>query len=187
MDWSILQAGGKHPACPNTEAAYDFPLNSAFAMSVLAPTLGVASAVAEEFVSIVRKRVSAGTQQAQLGDKFAHVDVATAAATMATLRQALLSDTCAIEAEIGAGRSPSLEMRGLVRMKIALASRQALSIAQHLFAAIGGNLLPEGTSIERLFRDVHAMSSHFLLQPEVIGEAYGRLLLGLELPPGARL
>jgi 3-hydroxy-9,10-secoandrosta-1,3,5(10)-triene-9,17-dione monooxygenase len=31
------------------------------------------------------------------------------------------------------------------------------------------------------------MSSHMLLQTEVIGEAYGRLLLGLELPPGARL
>jgi hypothetical protein len=47
--------------------------------------------------------------------------------------------------------------------------------------------LPEGTRIERLFRDIHAMSSHFLLQPEPIAEAYGRLLLGLELAPGTRL
>ena len=38
-----------------------------------------------------------------------------------------------------------------------------------------------------LFRDIHAMSSHFLLQPEPIAEAYGRLLLGLELTPGTRL
>jgi hypothetical protein len=56
-----------------------------------------------------------------------------------------------------------------------------------MFAALGGSVLPTGTRIERLFRDVHAMSSHMLLQPDAIGESYGRLLLGLPLPPTARI
>lgn len=72
-------------------------------------------------------------------------------------------------------------------MRIALAARLALSAAQRMFSAMGGSLLPSDSRAERLFRDLHAMSSHLLLQPEIIGEAYGRLLLGLEIPPGARL
>ena len=187
MNWSELQAGNKHPTCPNTEPLYDFPLNTANAMSVLAPTLGVASACSDECVKIMRGRVSSGNQQAQINDKIAQVDAGGSAAIMSLLRDFLISETAMIEERIGEVGVLTPEERGLSRTKVAIASRQALSSTQRLFAALGGSLLPEGTRIERLFRDIHAMSSHFLLQPEPIAEAYGRLLLGLELSPGTRL
>jgi alkylation response protein AidB-like acyl-CoA dehydrogenase len=154
---------------------------------VLAPTLGVASACSEECIRIMRNRVSSGNQQAQINDKIAQVDAGGSAAAMSLLRDFLINETAAIEVRIGQNGVLTPEERGLSRTKVAIASRQALSSAQRLFAALGGSLLPEGTRIERLFRDIHAMSSHFLLQPEPISEAYGRLLLGLELAPGTRL
>jgi 3-hydroxy-9,10-secoandrosta-1,3,5(10)-triene-9,17-dione monooxygenase len=187
LSWAELQAGNKHPTCPNTEPVYEFPLNTANAMSVLAPTLGVASACSEECIKIIRGRVSSGNQQAQINDKIAQVDAGSSAATMSLLRDFLISETAAIENRILQSGPLTHEERGLSRAKVAIASRQALSSAQRLFTALGGSLLPEGTRIERLFRDIHAMSSHFLLQPEPIAEAYGRLLLGLELTPGTRL
>jgi alkylation response protein AidB-like acyl-CoA dehydrogenase len=187
LSWAELQAGNKHPTCPNTEPVYEFPLNTANAMSVLAPTLGVASACSEECIKIIRGRVSSGNQQAQINDKIAQVDAGSGAATMSLLRDFLISETVAIENRILQSGPLTPEERGLSRAKVAIASRQALSSAQRLFTALGGSLLPEGTRIERLFRDIHAMSSHFLLQPEPIAEAYGRLLLGLELTPGTRL
>jgi len=187
MSWTDLQTGKKHPTSSNNERCYDFPLNTAFAMSVLAPTLGVASACHEECINIMRGRVSSGNQHAQINDKIAQVDAGSGAATMSLLRDFLLSETAMIEERIGQAGVLTPEERGLSRTKIAIASRQALSSAQRLFAALGGSLLPEGTRIERLFRDIHAMSSHFLLQPDPISEAYGRLLLGLELAPGTRL
>jgi alkylation response protein AidB-like acyl-CoA dehydrogenase len=187
MSWAELQAGNKHPTCPNTEPVYEFPLNTANAMSVLAPTLGVASACSEECIKIMRRRISSGNQQAQINDKIAQVDAGGSAAAMSLLRDFLVNETAAIEERIGQAGVLTPEERGLSRTKVAIASRQALSSAQRLFAALGGSLLPEGTRIERLFRDIHAMSSHFLLQPEPISEAYGRLLLGLELAPGTRL
>lgn len=187
LSWAELQAGNKHPTCPNTEPVYEFPLNTANAMSVLAPTLGVASACSEECIKIIRGRVSSGNQQAQINDKIAQVDAGGSAATMSLLRDFLISETVAIENRILQSGPLTHEERGLSRAKVAIASRQALSSAQRLFTALGGSLLPEGTRIERLFRDIHAMSSHFLLQPEPIAEAYGRLLLGLELTPGTRL
>ncbi|KJC52769.1 hypothetical protein UB31_10970 [Bradyrhizobium sp. LTSP849] len=187
LSWAELQAGNKHPTCPNTEPVYEFPLNTANAMSVLAPTLGVANACSDECIKIIRGRVSSGNQQAQINDKIAQVDAGSSAATMSLLRDFLISETAAIENRILQGGPLTHEERGLSRAKVAIASRQALSSAQRLFTALGGSLLPEGTRIERLFRDIHAMSSHFLLQPEPIAEAYGRLLLGLELTPGTRL
>jgi 3-hydroxy-9,10-secoandrosta-1,3,5(10)-triene-9,17-dione monooxygenase len=56
-----------------------------------------------------------------------------------------------------------------------------------MFNAVGGSLLPTGSPLERAFRDIHAMASHFLLQPEPAAELHGRALLGLDLPAGARI
>src|ERR1700677_4717 len=187
LSWKQLQAGEKHSTCPNDEPIYDYPLNSVFAMSILAPTLGVASAVAEEFCAVVKRRVSGVTQQRQRDDKIAQIAVAQGEATMAILQQNLLDDSDYILEILGRGRVPTLEERAAVRMRIAVSSRVALDAGQKMFSAMGGSLLPSNSRAERLFRDFHAMSSHLLLQPDSIGEAYGRLLLGLELPPGARL
>ena len=187
LSWTELQAGKKHPTCPNQEAIYEYPLNSVFAMSVLAPTLGVASAVAEEFVEVVKSRVSGATQLRQCEDKVAQIEVAMGEATMAMLRQNLLADSDLVIEIIHSGRLPTPRERAAIRMRIAVSARTALTAAQRMFAAMGGSILPMSTRVERLFRDLHAMSSHLLLQPDGIGEAYGRLLLGMELPPGARL
>ncbi len=187
LSWSQLQRGEKHPTCQNHELIYDCPLNSVFAMSVLAPMLGVASAVAEEFRDLVKTRINSGTQQRQRDDKVAQIDVASGEATMAILRQSLLDDADLMLEITQSGRSLTPEERGAIRMRLAIAARLALAAAQKMFSGLGGSLLPTGSRAERLFRDLHAMSSHFLLQPDAIGEAYGRILLGLDLPPGARL
>lgn len=187
MRWAALQAGERHPECPNREPVYDFPLTTVFAMSVLAPTLGVASAVVDEYAGIVRERVASGTREHAIADKTTHVELAQARAQADLLAQTLLDDSDVVMTAVTEGRALSLEQRAAMRMKYALASRTALQACQRLFSSLGGSLLPAGTRIERQFRDLHAMCSHFLLQPEAIGEAYGRLMLGLELPPNARL
>jgi 3-hydroxy-9,10-secoandrosta-1,3,5(10)-triene-9,17-dione monooxygenase len=103
------------------------------------------------------------------------------------LRTNLLEDTDRIVRAVQAGQEVDVPTRALMRMKIAVSSRLALRTAQGLVAELGGSILPQGTRIERAFRDVHAMSSHFLLQPTHIGAAFGRLTLGLPMPAGARI
>ena len=187
FSWNRLQSGEKHPSCPNTELIYEYPLNSVFAMSILAPTIGVASAVAEEFCALVKTRINSGTQQRQLEDKVAQIEVASGEATMATMRRSLLDDADLVIKILEEGRPLTPDERAAIRMRLAVTSRLALEAAHKMFSAMGGSLLPTGSRAERLFRDLQAMSSHFLLQPDAIGEAYGRLLLGLDPPPGARL
>ena len=187
MNWQVLQEGGRHPTCPHHGPISDAPLNAINAMSTLAPTLGVASAVAEEFRAIVKKKVSPAAQRVLVEDRVAQIEAATSEATLAILRRALLDDADLIVREAGRAGSVGLLERAAMRTRIAVASRLALQTAQRLFAGLGSSVLPTGTRIERLFRDVHAMSTHMLLQQEAIGELYGKLLLDLPLPPTARI
>lgn len=187
MDWAVLQAGGRHPDCPNTAPVYDYPLNPVFAMSVGAPTLGVAAAVAETYRDVVGRRVNSGTKVAQIEDRGSWIRLAAAEAVMSMAQDTLIRDAALITGHCDSGLEVPLDARARVRMRTARATALALTEAQGIFRSVGGSLLPTGTRIERLFRDVHAMSSHFLLAEDPIGEIYGRLLLGLELPPGARI
>ena len=186
MNWQVLQDGGCHPTCPQHGAITAAPLNPINAMSTLAPTLGVASAVVEEFRAIAKAKVSPAAQKALVEDRVAQIEAATSEATLAILRRSLLDDADEILDAARAGHVSLIE-RAAMRTRFAVASRLALQTTQRLFAALGGSVLPSGTRIERLFRDVHAMSSHMLLQPDAIGEPYGRLLLDLPLPPTARI
>jgi 3-hydroxy-9,10-secoandrosta-1,3,5(10)-triene-9,17-dione monooxygenase len=187
VSWALLQSGAKHPDCPNDGPLYDVALTPSNALSVLVPTLGVALAAAEEFRALARTRVTQGVGSPMREDKLIQVEAAAAEASLGILRDAMLADTDLVEDAARQRRALSLEERTALRMRIAQSSRLALAATQRLFQLAGGSLLPSGTRLERLFRDLNAMSSHFLLQPEPIGEAYGRLLLGLEVPPGARL
>ncbi|MEQ9639865.1 MAG: acyl-CoA dehydrogenase family protein [Alphaproteobacteria bacterium] len=177
MTWAALQVGGTHRDCPNDEPVYELPLTPVFAASVQAPTLGVARAAVDEYLNIARDRDGAPTQ----------ILAASADATLTMALQALVADADLLERRMGAGRPLSQEERAAMRMRFAVASRQVLETANRLFAAVGGSLLPADSRIGRLMRDLHAMSSHFLLQPEPIGQAQGRALLGLGLPPDTRV
>lgn len=187
MDWARLQAGEVHADCPNEDLLYRYPLNSVFAMSIAAPTLGVAASVGDTYCRTVKTRVNSGTKVAQIGDKASQVQVAAMQALMDLLCEGLASDMAHMSMLCENGRRMSNEERALIRMRMATSSRIALQEAQKIFRSVGGSLLPKGTPLERQFRDLHAMSSHFLLSEDAIGEAYGCLLLGLDLPAGARI
>jgi 3-hydroxy-9,10-secoandrosta-1,3,5(10)-triene-9,17-dione monooxygenase len=62
----------------------------------------------------------------------------------------------------------------------------ALSATDALTRSLGGSLLPNGP-IERCFRDVHSMASHFLMQINPAAELLGRTLVDQPLPPNARI
>ncbi len=187
MEWQTLQEGGHHATCPDHGPITRVPLNPINAMSTLAPTLGAASAVAEEFRSITRAKNSPAAQKAMIEDRSALIEAATAEAMLSILRRSLLDDADEILDTVRREGSFSLESRAAMRTRFAVSSQAALRTTQQLFALLGGSILPSGTRIERLFRDVHAMSSHMLLQPNPIGEAYGRLMLGLQMPPNTRI
>lgn len=183
-DWALLQQGGKHPDCTNTERLDAYPINALFAASILAPSLGVAHAIVDEFEAFMIRRL----HNANPGDRDPHAMsyLAQARAAVTLACRALITEAEAPLAAMG-NEQPTLRMKAEMRVRIVMIARSAMEACQQLFSAAGGQILPTGAPFERLLRDFHAMYSHVLLQPEPISENCGRLQLGLDPLPNTRV
>jgi len=52
--------------------------------------------------------------------------------------------------------------------------------AESLVRALGGSVFRAGHPVERLFRDIRVVATHFRVQPEPACELYGKVLLETE-------
>lgn len=187
MSWDDLQSGKVHPDCPHQETMYKLPLNSLFAMSVAAPTLGVASGVVEDFREVVAKRVLSGNKEKQVEDRVSQIRVGETQAWIEVLKNQLISDSNWLVERTLDNNPLNNEEKAALRSRISLVGQQSLGVCQQIFSSVGGAILPEPSPVERGFRNIHGMASHFLLQSDLACETYGRVLLDLPLSPSARL
>jgi 3-hydroxy-9,10-secoandrosta-1,3,5(10)-triene-9,17-dione monooxygenase len=178
LPWSEIEAGRTH-----SDPLYRLPANPLLAMSVAAPLIGTARGIVDSLAEAITKRISGGTGTAQINDPRAHAALGRCAAEVG-MAEAVLYDNAA---RLYAGDYVGLDERARLRAITAVAARTALAAADRAVATAGGGLLPLGGSLERGFRDIHAMASHYLLRPDPSTEAYGCLLLDLPPPEGARL
>ncbi len=178
MAWKLMQAGGTHPECSSTSLLDAYPTNPLFAMSILAPTLGVATAIVDEFrLLITRRRKGAfdAAREAHLVSAYAE-----AAAQVSLACDSLVHEAKTLLEVLEDGGSFPIVARGECRMRLVLMARSGVTAAQRLLTLAGGQILVKSSRLEQLFRDLHAMSTHLLLQPEPVAQAFGRLELGLE-------
>lgn len=187
ISWIAAQAGEFPGASVNNEPMYRMPLNAVFAMSVVAPIVGAASGAVDHAVNLLRGRFRQGTSREQKAESFSQIEVGQSVATVEMAFALLLSDADEMYDVVAAGRPFSIEERARYRAHCSLMSRTVLQAVDRLAALAGGSLIQSGSALERSFRDLHAMTTHFLVQPDVTGEIYGRALLGLELPENARI
>jgi len=184
MAWPLMQSGGTHPDCSSSSLLDAYPTNPLFAMSILAPTLGVATAIVDEFrLLVTRRRKGAfdAAREAHLVSAYAE-----AAAQVSLACDSLVHEAERLLRVLEDGGSFPIVARGESRMRLVLMARSGVTAAQRLLTLAGGQILVRSTRLEQLFRDLHAMSTHLLLQPEPVAQACGRLELGLEELAGVR-
>jgi 3-hydroxy-9,10-secoandrosta-1,3,5(10)-triene-9,17-dione monooxygenase len=184
MAWPLMQAGGTHPDCSSTSLLDAYPTNPLFAMSILAPTLGVASAIIDEFRLLIARRRNGpfdAAREAHLVSAYAE-----AAAQVSIACDSLVNEAKTLLEVLADGGSFPIVARGESRMRLVLMARLGVTAAQRLLTLAGGQIMVKPTRLEQLFRDLHAMSTHLLLQPEPVAQACGRLELGLEALAGVR-
>lgn len=184
MDWKTLQDGGAQPGCSHIDDMHDYPLNALFAMSILAPTLGLTRALVDEFGELAGRRLQ---RQPDVRDPFTTTELASAEASIALACDSLVAEAARPVVENWTRESTTALRRAQMRVRISTIARSARAAAQNLLAASGGQVMPVGTRLESLLRDLHAMNSHLLLQPQPVSENYGRLMLGLDILPGSRI
>ncbi len=142
---------------------------SLLVLSSAAPVVAVASAVIDHFVEEATRRKNSQQWLAiELGRRASQIHMAHAL---------LLHDADEVyEAGINK-RDLSLETQARHRADAAIIARTALAAADSLVRALGGSVFRAGHPIERLFRDIHAVATHFRVQPEPACELYGKVLL----------
>jgi 3-hydroxy-9,10-secoandrosta-1,3,5(10)-triene-9,17-dione monooxygenase len=150
------------------------------ALALTPAALGIAEGALDYFTARLPGRVVAYTEgERQIEMPVTQVQAADAATRIATARLVLHRAAGAIEAAARAGAAMPLIERARVRMDCAWAVRLCLDAVEILMLASGGSGIGETNTVQRAWRDLHAINMHGLLNLETNREMYGRIVLGL--------
>ncbi len=186
LKWTDVQRTQVPGTERNHGPMYRIPHTSLFVMSVAAAIAGVAAGLLDIYIDTVRKRIPAGLNAPQTEDRFSLAELGKAASRIDMAFNQLIHDVDEMWDFAVAGKAFTVEQRTRYRTSGATICDTALAAGNDLVRNLGGSLLPLGP-VERYFRDLHSMASHFLMQANPSAELYGRALLGLPLPPNARI
>jgi alkylation response protein AidB-like acyl-CoA dehydrogenase len=177
---AVLQ--GQTASKLNAEAAiYRAPLLPTAAASSVGPVLGLARAAADAFHNrLPNRKITYTAYENQRDAPITHLQVADAAqkidqAGFHAHRLATLVDTKAAE-----GADWKLDERVRARADLGTVVRLAKEAVDVLASASGGSSIYLDVPIQRIARDVQAVSLHALMNPNTNAELYGRVLCGLE-------
>lgn len=166
--------------------SYRAPLFALMPGTLVAPVLGMARGMVETFADQLRgRRRPDGTEmthsvanQLRLAESSAEADAA---------RGLLRHNTREVLDLAASGERPTLLDRARYRRDHAFMVRLAIRAIGRLFEAGGGHALLESNPLQRFHRDALAASQHFGTRWDENAELYGRVALGLEPAPTARL
>ena len=164
----------------NTNPIYRTPFIAVHSYALLGPALGAARGGYADFVQWTRERYLTYTQlniaqhvpvQLKVSELAAQIDAAELLArrSLATARKDYSGMT--------------IETRTLLRRDFAYAMRLLRDAMDLLIKIAGSSGLMETNSAQRCWRDVHAISSHVVMNWDVPAENYGRAEFGLPLNP----
>jgi 3-hydroxy-9,10-secoandrosta-1,3,5(10)-triene-9,17-dione monooxygenase len=164
----------------NTNAIYRTPFIAVHSYALLGPVLGLARGGYADFVEWTRQRYLTYTQLAIAQ----HVPVQIRIAEIAAQIDA--AELLARRAFATARRDytgMSLETRTLLRRDFTYAVRMVRDAMDALVKISGSSGLMDENSVQRCWRDVHAISSHVVMNWDVPAENFGRMEFGLGLNP----
>jgi 3-hydroxy-9,10-secoandrosta-1,3,5(10)-triene-9,17-dione monooxygenase len=160
----------------NANPIYRTPFIAVHSYALVGPAMGLARGAYAEFVEWTRKRYLTYTQLAIAQ----HVPVQIAVADIAAQIDAaeLLARRCLARARADyAGMT--METRILLRRDWTYAMRQLRAAMDSLIKISGSSGLMESNPVQRCWRDVHAISSHIVMNWDVPAENFGRIEFGL--------
>ena len=178
VSFSTLRDAHSPGSAVNPNPIYRTPFIAVHTYALLGPCLGLARGAYAEFVEWTRKRYLTYTQLAIAQ----HVPVQLRIAEIAAQIDA--AELLARRA-LGTARADytgmSLETRTLLRRDFTYAMRMLREAMDALIKTSGSSGLMDDNPVQRCWRDVHAISSHVVMNWDVPAENFGRMEFGLGL------
>ncbi|MEU5090353.1 acyl-CoA dehydrogenase family protein [Streptomyces sp. NPDC021356] len=160
---------------------YRVPLLPVASASSVGTVLGLARAARDVFFERLPDRTltyTAYESQAQAPLTHHQVAEATLKIDQAEFHACRLADL--VDAKGLAGEEFTLEERARARADMGAVVRLAKEAVGILAAASGGSSIYRDVPMQRISRDIQAVSLHALMNPDTNNELYGRVLCGLE-------
>ena len=164
----------------NTNPIYRTPFIAVHSYALLGPALGTARGAYADFVQWTRQRYLTYTQlaiaqhvpvQLKIAEIGAQIDAAELLArrALATARSDYTGMT--------------MQTRTLLRRDFTYAMRMLRDAMEELIKISGSSGLMDNNSVQRAWRDVHAIASHVVMNWDVPAENFGRTEFGLGVNP----
>ncbi len=172
--------GGPTPGSQvNPAVLYQLPAVSLFAFCIAGVSLGIAQGAIDYFMQTMRTRTSYYTGRNLADFVTLQIHLAEATAVTDAARAVMLSDCEEATRIVGEGGLVSLEQRARYRRDGAYAASFCTRAVDLLFQATGGGAIYARNPLQRAFRDIHAANAHYMLNWDINGALFGRVLLGL--------
>ncbi|MCA1457663.1 acyl-CoA dehydrogenase family protein [Bradyrhizobium sp. BRP22] len=163
----------------NHNPLYALPVFSLFPFVLSGAALGNAQGCLDDYIEIARHRASTYNRM-KLGDlQTTQIKIAEASAKIDAARL-IMRRTC-IEAMADArrGRIPDIAEKTRYRRDGAFSVNLCTEAVGLLFTASGARGLYTAGTLQRQFRDAHAINAHIAFSFDAAGTNYGRVALGL--------
>jgi 3-hydroxy-9,10-secoandrosta-1,3,5(10)-triene-9,17-dione monooxygenase len=164
----------------NTNPIYRTPFIAVHSYALIGPALGVARGGYADFVTWTRERYLTYTQLAIAQHVPVQLKVAEIAAQI-DAAELLARRSLATARKDYAGMT--METRTVLRRDFTYAMRMLRDAMDSLIKIAGSSGLMDNNSAQRCWRDVHAISSHVVMNWDVPAENFGRAEFGLPLNP----
>jgi alkylation response protein AidB-like acyl-CoA dehydrogenase len=176
---AILQ--GQHASKLNAESpVYRSPLLPVASASSVGTVIGLGRAARDAFLKRLPDRKITYTEyESQREAPLTHLQVAEATMKIDEAEFHAQRLATLVDAKGGEGSEWKLEERARARADMGWAVRLAKEAIEILANASGGTSIYTDLPIQRIARDIQAVSLHALMHPDTNAELYGRVLCGL--------
>lgn len=143
--------------------------------------VGMAKAAQEAFFNRMPGRPIRYTDyEQQVEAPITHIQVGTAAIKTDQAEYHAYHAASLVDEKAASGEPWPIEQRARVRADEGWATRLSKEVVDLLAQASGGSSIYKSEPIQRIVRDIHAISVHPMFNPDNNTETYGRVLCGLE-------
>lgn len=165
-------------APPRVDAAiYRFPLFGYFALSIAAAALGNARGAIDDLTALATAKVGQDSSRTLAEHARTQASVGAAEAALRAARS-LYYEAIAQAWEVAQTSVVNETLRLGIRLAATHAVRTSAEVVDAMYDLGGGTAIYEDSPLQRRFRDAHAATAHFQVNPAT-WELTGRLLLGL--------
>jgi len=155
------------------------PMPPIFAFGVASVAVGIAQGALEDILALSAGKVPLLAHSALATNPLFQNQLGAADAQLRAARGLLYADAAAAWGAAVAGAEFTPEHRARMRAAITWAATTAASVVDMAYHAGGGSSIYAGSPLQRRFRDVHAITQHFLVKRDTFTTA-GAVLAGAE-------